>query len=238
MRASGNSTIFSRETNLASMRVSGAIPLLWVLLVASLTSVAQDRPPAAILPRAFLGQAYYYQLDPPTQGTRPWRFRTLRGSLPPGIALEATGILAGAANVPGEYKFTLEATDSSPQPVAKTRDYILTVPPPLTVAWTKPPQSAPQQTPPNGVISGELEVVNGSGRTMDLTVIIVAVNTFNKAFALGYHRFTLSVGSQRIPFGSNLPRDTYVVHADAVGEIPETLQIYRARQQTNPLAVP
>jgi hypothetical protein len=220
------------------MRVSGALLLLSVVVLATSTAVAQDRPPAAILPRAFVGQAYYLQVDPPTQGTKPWHFRMFRGSLPPGIILEPAGILAGAATTPGEYHFTLEARDSSPKPVAKTHDYVLTVPPPLTVNWTKPPQAAPQQTPPNGVISGELEVSNGSGRTLDLTVIVVAVSSMNKAFALGYQRFILSAGSQRIPFSSNLPEDTYVVEADAVGEIPDTLQIYRARQQAGPIPVP
>jgi hypothetical protein len=236
--ATDDSTIASWETSLASMRVCGALRFLCVFVIAISTSFAQDRPPAAVLPRAFLGQAYYYQVDPPTHGAGPWRFRTVRGSRPSGIALDPTGILAGAATEPGEYHFTLEATDSSPKPVVKTRDYILTVPPPLMVEWTKPPQAVPQQTPPNGILSGEIEVTNGSGRTMDLTVIVVAVNTFNKAFALGYQRFTFSVGSQRIPFSSNLPLDTYVVHADAVGEIPETLQIYRSRLQTGPLHVP
>ncbi len=216
------------------------VGIVLLLIVETLSAAAQTRTPAptATLPNGFLGQAYYYQLAPPVQGLPPWHWRTARGTLPPGIALEPTGVLAGAATVPGNYRFTLEASDSSPKTVAKTRDYILTVPPPLSVTWTKPPQAAPQQTPPNGILSGELEVTNGSGRTMDLTVIVVAVNTFNKAFALGYRRFSLGVGSQRIPFGSNLPRDTYVVHADAIGEIPEALQVYRARMQAGPLPVP
>jgi len=153
--------------------------------------------------------------------------------LPPGIALDPAGVLAGTPTAPGEFHFTLEATDSSPTPVAKTRDYVLTVPPPLTVAWTHPPQVTAA-----GAIAGEIQVTIGTAGALDLTVIVVAVNTVNKAFALGYQHFSASAGAQRIPFGATLPRDTYIVHADAIAEDSETGKIYRARLQTNPLTVP
>ena len=107
------------------------------------------------------------------------------------------------------------------------------MPPPLTVAWTQSPQVTAA-----GAIAGEIQVTNGSADALDLTVIVVAVNTVNKAFALGYQHFSLGTGSQRIPFGSTLPRDTYVVHADAIAENSETGKIYRARLQTDPLTVP
>ena len=225
------------------MRVTCAIALLGVLYalgVGTQAAVAQTRTasPAAVLPNGFLGQAYYYQLATPQQGTPPWRFRSVRGSLPPGIALDPAGVLAGAPTTPGEFHFTLEARDSSPTPVAKTRDFVLTVPPPLTVVWIKPPQVTPQQVPPNGAISGEIEVTNGTAGALYLTVIVVAVNTINKAFALGYQHFSLGTGSQRISFGSTVPRDTYVVHADAIAEDSEAVKIYRARLQTGPLTVP
>ena len=205
------------------------------VLTVSPPAVAQTRTaaPAAVLPNGFLGQAYYYQLATPQQGTPPWRFRSVRGSLPPGIALDPSGVLAGTPTAPGQFHFTLEATDSSPTPVAKTRAYVLTVPPALTVTWTQPPQVTA-----GGAIAGELQVTNGSGGPFDLTVIVVAVNTIDKAFTLGYQHFSLGVGSQRISFGTTLPRDTYVVHADAVAEDSEAGKIYRTRLQTDPLTVP
>jgi hypothetical protein len=209
--------------------------VLCVLGVATPAAVAQTRPasPATVLPNGILGQAYYYQLGTPPQGTSPWHFRSVRGSLPPGIALDPAGILAGTPTAPGEFHFTLEATDSAPKPVTKTRGFVLTVPPPLTVVWTQPPQVTP-----GGAIAGEIQVTNGTAGALDLTVIVVAVDTLNKAFALGYQHFSLGAGSQRIPFSSTLPRDTYVVHADAIAEDSETEKIYRARLQTNPLKVP
>jgi hypothetical protein len=204
---------------------------VFTFLVA-LAASAQTRPSPVVLPDGHIRQAYYQQLSLP-QGTPPWRWRLVRGTLPRGIALDRTGILAGAPTSPGEFRFTLEATDSSSKPLAQTRDYVLAVPSPLTVQWTQPPQVTPE-----GAISGELQVINGLGRPLDLTVIIVAVNTTNKAFALGYQHFSFSPGSQRVPFGSTLPRDTYIVHADAVAEIVDTYEIYRARLQTTPLTVP
>ena len=205
------------------------------VLTVSPPAVAQTRTaaPAAVLANGFLGQAYYYQLATPQQGTPPWRFRSFRGSLPPGIALDPSGVLAGTPTAPGQFHFTLEATDSSPTPVAKTRAYVLTVPPPLTVAWIQPPQVTAA-----GAIAGELQVANGTAGALDLTVIVVAVNTINKAFALGYQHFSIGAGSQRIPFSSTLPSDVYVVHADAVAEDSETDKIYRARLQADPLTVP
>jgi hypothetical protein len=214
--------------------------LVALLIFLATTSFAQTHaaPSAAVLPQGSLRQPYFYQLGVPRQGTPPWRFRSVRGSLPPGIELDPSGVLAGAPTAPGEFHFTLEATDSSPTPLAQSRDYVLTVPSPLTVAWTRPPQVTPQQVPPNGAITGEIQITNGTSDALDLTVIVVAVNTVNKAFALGYQRFSLGAGSQRIFFGSTLPRDTYVVHADAIAEDSETGKIYRARLQTSPLAVP
>ena len=202
-----------------------------VLCVESLG--AQTRPEREVLPEGHIRQAYYHQLTPPPQGTPPWHWRLTDGTLPPGIALEPSGILSGAPTAPGEFRFTLQVTDSSPKPIVQSRDYLLTVPSPLTIQWTQPPQVTA-----NGAIAGELQVANGTGRTFDLTIIVVAVNSFNKAFALGYQHSSFGPGSQRVPFGSTLPRDSYVVHADAIAEIADTGEIYRARLQTSPLTVP
>lgn len=157
----------------------------------------------------------------------------IRGELPPGVELEPSGVLAGAPSSSGEFRFALEAGDSTqPKPITETREYLITVPPPLTAKWTEP-----ARVTANGAISGELEVTNGSGRPLDLTVLVVAVNTINKAFALGYQHFTIDLGSQRIPFGSTLPFGNYVVHADAIGEDADALEIFRARLQTDPLTL-
>jgi hypothetical protein len=76
-------------------------------------------------------------------------------------------------------------------------------------------------------------VSNGSRSPYDQTVIIVAVNEFGKAFALGYQRFNLPAQAQQvIPYSSSLPNGHYIVHVDAVAEIPARNLIRRARLQT------
>jgi hypothetical protein len=214
------------------MRRNRALTISFCLCLLCVESLgAQTRPAREVLPEGHIRQAYYQQFTPP-QGTPPWHWRLVDGTLPPGIALEPAGILAGAPTAPGEFRFTLQAADSSPKPIVHTRDYLLTVPSPLTIQWTQPPQVTA-----NGAIAGELQVANGTGRTFDLTIIVVAVNSFNKAFALGYQHSSFGPGSQRVPFGSALPRDVYVVHADAIAENADTYEIYRARLQSGPLAV-
>ena len=71
------------------------------------------------------------------------------------------------------------------------------------------------------------------------TVIVMAVNQIGRATALGYQEFTLrSGGEQVIPFGSSPGPESYIVHADAVAEVPSTNSIYRARKQTtDPLVI-
>jgi hypothetical protein len=67
-----------------------------------------------------------------------------------------------------------------------------------------------------------------------LTVIIVAVAENGRATAIGYQHFSLNAGTNdvRIPFGSTLPYGAYVIHADAIAEIPKRNAILRQRLQT------
>jgi hypothetical protein len=77
-------------------------------------------------------------------------------------------------------------------------------------------------------------VSNGTKDAFDLTVIVVAVNEIGKAFALGYQRFDLrpQTKEMEIKFGSTMPRGQYVIHADAIADVPDKNAIYRDRLQT------
>lgn len=204
------------------------------LLLATATA-AQTTPLAiqtASLPPATVGQAYYQQLQA-AGGVAPRRWRIARGKLPPGISLHISGALSGVPAAPGDYRFTVRLTDSARPPHTASRDFLITTPPALSIAWTQPPRVE------NGSILGQVEVRNASGETLDLTVIIVAVNEVSKAFALGYQHYPQPSGAQMIPFGSTLPHGNYVVHADVIGEFAPTLSIYRVWLETSqPLVVP
>ncbi len=183
------------------------------------------------LPSAAIDKPYTAAIQA-TGGTPPLQWKLTKGTLPPGTVLQPTsGILSGTPTAPGEYRFTLTVTDgangtSSGNFVIKVDDY-------LTVNWKQPP------TLKENVLSGTVEVSNGSRDTYDQTVIIVAVNEFGKATALGYQHFNLAPQKKQvIPYSSLLPNGHYIVHVDAVAEIPSRNLIRRARLQTqNPITV-
>ncbi|PYX97503.1 MAG: hypothetical protein DMG71_02905, partial [Acidobacteria bacterium] len=105
---------------------------------------------------------------------------------------------------------------------------------PLVLEWSRFPRVQDNR------IEGAVKVSNGTKDDFDLTVIVVAVNEIGKAFVLGYQHPELKTGTTdfEIPFGSTLPQGAYVVHADAVAEVPARNAIYRQRRQTpSPLQV-
>ncbi len=182
------------------------------------------------LPDAAVDSNYYLELQP-TGGTAPYRWN-LRGSLPDGVAFDApTGTLTGIPTRAGTYRFTVSLSDAAH---AVAREYVLRVGAgqAIAIVWTRAPAVE------NGAITGEVELSNTGREAFDLTFIAVAVNEIGRATALGYQHFSLSPGKQRIPFAANLPRGTYVVHADAIGEIARTGTIRRARLQVQPLVIP
>ena len=67
--------------------------------------------------------------------------------------------------------------------------------------------------------------------TFDLTVVIVAVAENGRATAIGYEHFPLKAGATnvQISFGNTLPHGAYVIHADAIAEIPNRNVILRQR---------
>ena len=203
------------------------VPLF--LIPAAIAQAAAPKP--VDLKLGVLGRSYFERLAVPA-GTPPWTWRLVSGTLPPGLGLERDGVISGTPTTLGDFPFSIEATDSSTPPHNVIFDAIIRVEPVLVIRWRSSPAVA------NGGIGGAVEVVNHVGRSVDLTVIVVAVNEFNKAFALGYQHFNMGPGAQPIDFGSTLPRGSYVVHADAVAEVTESNSIHRARLQTSVLSVP
>ena len=198
----------------------------------------QAAPPLAIttevLPPPLLHQQYQAPLQA-TGGVQPLHWKVSRGNLPDGLNLdESSGVISGVPTKLGESEITVSVIDSVGSTVS--RDFKLKVSAPLLVEWSKFPQVQGNQ------IVGSVKVANGTDDSFDLTAIILAVNEYGKAFALGYQHFDLKpqTADVEIPFGSEtiLPVGSYVVHADAVAEVPTKNAIYRARQQApTPLQV-
>ena len=206
------------------------ISFLAVLLIPVLASAQLAISPRD-LPDPVIGALYHQELRA-TNATVPVAWK-VSGRLPPGITFDVpTGKLSGVCSTAGDYRFTVTLSDAARGSVS--RQYVLHVGDGLTISliWTSFPAIS------NGRISGEVEVSNSGREAFDLTFIAVAVDEIGRATALGYQRFSLRPGTQRIPFASSVPHGTYSVHADVVGEIARTLTIRRARLQTPPLPVP
>jgi hypothetical protein len=175
------------------------------------------------LPNGVVGDAYKFELQS-SNGLAPVIWQTSDGQLPPGLRLDPkTGVIGGTPNQIGTYVFTIQASDQSNSSIR--RSYVINIGTrTLNIVWRDYPKVDGTS------IAGGVEVLNPSDDPYDLTVIIVAVDEHDKAWALGYQHFTFPpLSRQQIPFGSTLPDGAYVVNADAVGEVTAKNVIRRAR---------
>ena len=208
-------------------RASLLVPLCLALgfsqqAAAPLSVVTESLPPALI------HQQYRVELKA-NGGMPPLQWKISRGNLPDGLELDSSsGIISGVPAKPEELQITLSVIDSVGNTIS--HDYKIKVVAPLLIDWSNYPRAQGDQ------ILGSVKVSNGTKDNFDLTVVILAVNEYGKAFALGYQHFDLQPETVdlAIPFGteSNLPFGTYVVHADAVAEVAENNTIFRGRKQT------
>jgi len=179
---------------------------------------------------AIVGQQYVLPLTT-TGGTQPFTWQLDSGDLPPGLKLQHhQGKIVGTPTQPGTYHFTVAVQDSSIPQLQLKREIDLRVIPGLTVDWKDSPQVQ------DGKISGSAVVSNHTPDDFDLTFIVVAVNQYGRATALGYQHFTVSgnTASQVIPFASTPGLGSYYVRADAVAHHPGKKRVFRASLQTPP----
>ncbi len=156
-----------------------------------------------------------------------------KGTLPPGMKLEERGLLIGEPERPGEFQFTVSVTDGGDRESAVQKHFVLKVVAALAINWKSPARVSGNR------IAGTVEVSNTSPDDMDLTFVVMAVAENGRATAIGYQHFLLKRGTigMELPFGETLPHGGYVIHVDAVGEVPPN-RIYRDRMQTpGPLQV-
>jgi hypothetical protein len=215
-----------------------AVAFLCLLCASSLraqqtTSSSPIRIVTDDLPEIPVNQPYRFQFQA-SGGTPTYVWKLAEGTLPPGLHLDDGGGLMGVATTVGEFRFVLRVTDSSAPPQSVNKEFVVRINSPLLLEWLNYPRILGAR------IEGSVKVTNGSKDDFDLTVIIVAVNDIGRATALGYQRLSLKAGvaDLAIPFGLNMPPGSYVVHADAIAEVPAKNAIYRQRLQTpSPLVV-
>jgi hypothetical protein len=213
------------------------ITRLIAILICFCGVLAAQAPPLLIadeaLPAMDAGVEFHTLLHA-TGGVPPYVWSVAGGDLPEGVTLTPEGLLAGRPAAPGTFTFTLKVEDSGHPAHTITKDFRAVVAASMLLEWLQPPKVHDNR------IDGVVQVSNGSADTFDLTVIIVAVADNGRATAIGYEHFPLKAGamSVKIPFGNTLPHGGYVIHADAIAEIPTRNAILRQRLQTpQPLQV-
>jgi hypothetical protein len=217
-------------TKTAARIYAFAVALLWLAGAA-----AAQQPPdptnllldAVTLPTGSPRHSYKFQFQA-HGGIPPMKYAITDGSVPTGMKLGEDGLLAGTPTATGKYRFTISVTDSSNPPQKAFRVFELRVVAPFLMQWKQYAHVSGNR------VSGSVVVSNSTEDDFDFTFIVLAVAENGRATAIGYQHFPLKNGvdSQEIPFGETLPRGNYVVHVDAVGEVADKDQIYRARLQT------
>ena len=212
-------------------RIVATVTLLLTL------AAAQSPPPLAItetsLPPLDAGIEFRLPLHA-TGGVPPYRWTITDGDLPAGTIFTPDGVFSGRPTRPGNFAITIAVSDSDRPAHSISKDFRSTVTASLLLEWLRPPAVHGNQ------IDGTVQVSNGSQDTFDLTVFIVAVNEVGRATSLHYEHFNLAPKTTEVPisFTETLPPGAYVVHADAIAEIPTKGTILRQRLQTpSPLPV-
>ena len=213
--------------------------MVWLLGSAPfLSSQAHRRPAFQIitpaLPAPVTGEKYDIQLR--AIGGRPPYVWTIQGgtTLPSGLSLDPMlGKITGTPASSDEFSVLVQVADSSEPPLTHSKLLVAQSGAPLTVRWTVRPHIVATN------IAGAVRVANGSHDTVDMTVIVMAVNENGRATALRYERLNLLPGKETpdLSFDVTLPIGQYVAHVDATGEVAEKKKIYRDRHEVEGLVV-
>jgi hypothetical protein len=213
------------------------IMCLIAILICFCSLLAAQAPPLAVvdeaLPALDAGVEFHVLLHA-SGGVPPYVWSVASGDLPEGITLTPEGLMAGRPAKLGVFTFTLSVEDSSHPAHTVSKDFHVEVTASLLLEWLHPPKVRDNR------IDGVLQVSNGSKDVFDLTVIVVAVAENGRATAIGYEHFPLKAGAVnvQIPIGNTLPHGGYVIHADAIAEIPTRKAILRQRLESpQPLQV-
>jgi hypothetical protein len=205
----------------------------WILLLGSSAIAQQASDPTTLaldpltLPTASPKHPYKFHLQV-HGGIPPFKYALIETTLPAGMTLGPDGLLSGTPPGIGQFRFSVSVTDSGTPAQRASRTFILRVVAPMLMEWKKYARVSGNR------VEGSVVVSNSTEDDFDFTFIVLAVAEDGRATAIGYQRFDLKSGvdSLELPFGETLPRGAYVVHVDAVAEVPPKDAIYRARLQT------
>ena len=182
----------------------------------------------AKLPDTYPRANYEVRFQASRAGTPPFHWRLEKGALPSGMKLDDDGRLHGQPERAGEFQFTVAVRDAGAPELVARKEFELRVIAAFQLNWKNEARVTGNR------IDGSAEITNTTPDAVDLTFIVLAVPSNGRAVAIGYQHFVLPPRTiaKELPFGETLPRGGYVVHVDAVGEVPARNVIYRQRLQT------
>lgn len=156
------------------------------------------------------------------------QWRLASGMLPPGITLDDNGVLRGAAERAGEFRFDVEVRDGGKPQQGERKGFVIKVVEAITLAWKVPAHVTANR------IDGSVEVSNTTADDMDLTFDVKAVAEDGRATEIGYQHFPLKKGTlgMALPFGETLPHGAYVVYVNVNGEVAKRNAIYKQQMKT------
>jgi hypothetical protein len=218
------------KSNQGEMNSTQIVRLIAILICFSSLLAAQAPPLAVVdepLPTIESGVEFHVFLHA-SGGIPPYVWSVAAGDLPDGVTLTAEGLLGGRPSQAGAFDVALKVDDSARPAHTLNKEFRIVVTATLSLEWLQSPKVHDNR------IDGSVLVSNGTHDTFDLTVVIVAVADNGRATAIGYEHFPLKAGSTNveISFGNTLPPGPYVIHADAIAEIPKRGVILRQRLQT------
>ena len=118
------------DTSTATLSISVTVATLWI------TTDGDPLPPATV------GVPYSVKLDA-AGGITPYTWALDTGTLPPGLKLHpATGVISGTPTVGGSFGFSVDVTDSEPQPQTESLTASMTVGSPLAISADLPAGTA------------------------------------------------------------------------------------------------
>jgi hypothetical protein len=212
------------------MNLKQTVSVLAILMCGSGLLAAQPLPLTIVdepLPPIQSGVEFHVLLRA-SGGVPPYVWSVSDGDLPDGVTLTPEGLLSGRPAKPGEFDFSVRVEDSGRPARAWNKEFEIAVAASLLLEWLQPPKVHEDR------IEGSVQLSNGTKDAFDLTVVIVAVAENGRATAIGYEHFPLKPGANNVPiqFGNTLPPGGYVIHADAIAEIPTKQAILRQRLET------
>jgi hypothetical protein len=127
--ATGTSTFTAKATD------SGTPPQTATLRL-SITVITALTITTATTANGTINQTYTASLAA-LGGTPPYAWIVSTGALPAGLSLDAAGSILGTPTTPGDFLFTLQASDNNPTlPQSASRAYSITILAPLTITTT------------------------------------------------------------------------------------------------------